>query len=678
MTGVVYFGSSVSITGDGSTIVVGSPLYSGGGAAYVFTGSGGVFSTTPTTTLTDPSPGNVNGDSFGSAATISGDGSTIVIGATGRNSNQGLTYVYSGSGGSYATTPVAFFTDPSPGNVSGDAFGTTLAVSGDGSTIVADTRTRNSNQGAAYVFTKSGGNYTNAPAASLTDPTPAAGTSDFFGQTVAVSASGSAVVVGAPGRNTVYTFGGGVPAALTPTAGSTPQSAGLNGAFATTLAVRVTDTNGAPFTGATVTFSAPTSGATGTFAGGRTTVSAVSDVNGLATAPTFTANTVTGTYAVTATVPTTGTGTATASFTLTNTPGPPAALTIRSNTTSQSATVGTAFALAPALIVSDSYGNPVSGISVTFTAPASGPSGRFAGTSVVTTDANGLATAPLVTANTVTGNYVISASAAGLSQTLLFSFTNTPAAPASIAVLSGSNQSAVLGTAFATPLQVIVRDAHNNLVPGAQVTFAGPTGTNTAGVYLPNGGITTTDASGIAAITATSSGRPGILSVTASVAGVTTPATFTLTNTADPAATVTLTGFSLPTGPTAGGGTITITGTNFSGATAVLFDTTAATGVTVVNSTTITVVVPGHAIGTVDITVTTNGQTASIHGYTYLPGGGIVPQPGLHPLPGSGSGVGGNAIPQPARHEDAGSGVQPQAAGAGMPTAAPNAQAARH
>ena len=98
-----------------------------------------------------------------------------------------------------------------------------------------------------------------------------------------------------------------------------------------------------------------------------------------------------------------------------------------------------------------------------------------------------------------------------------------------------------------------------------------------------------------------------------------------------------------------------------------------------VNATTITVTAPAHAAGTVDITVVTNGQTATIHGYTYVNAGGIAPQPTLHPLPGSGGSGGSLPMAQPARHDDPGNGGAPRTAGS-TPTAVPTpeAQPARH
>jgi hypothetical protein len=83
----------------------------------------------------------------------------------------------------------------------------------------------------------------------------------------------------------------------------------------------VKDQNGNPFPGATVTFAAPTSGAGGTFPGGLTTVTAMTNASGVATAPTFTANGTVGSYTVTASVAGVATS---ASFSLTNSTSTPA------------------------------------------------------------------------------------------------------------------------------------------------------------------------------------------------------------------------------------------------------------------------------------------------------------------------------------------------------------------
>jgi hypothetical protein len=80
----------------------------------------------------------------------------------------------------------------------------------------------------------------------------------------------------------------------------------------------------------------------------------------------------------------------------------------------------------------------------------------------------------------------------------------------------------------------------------------------------------------------------------------------------------TITSITPSVGPTGGGTSVTITGTNFAGATAVTFGGVAATGVTVVSATSITAATPAHAVGTVDVAVTTPGGTGTGTGlYTY-------------------------------------------------------------
>ncbi len=74
-------------------------------------------------------------------------------------------------------------------------------------------------------------------------------------------------------------------------------------------------------------------------------------------------------------------------------------------------------------------------------------------------------------------------------------------------------------------------------------------------------------------------------------------------------------------GPAAGGTAVTLTGTGFTGATSVRFGGVAATGLTVLNDSTITVNAPSGSAGTVDVTVTTPGGTSSFRSadqFTYL------------------------------------------------------------
>jgi CSLREA domain-containing protein len=102
--------------------------------------------------------------------------------------------------------------------------------------------------------------------------------------------------------------------AIAATAG-TPQTAPGNSAFGTQLQATVTE-SGINQSGILVTFTAPISGPSGTFQGtGTNTATATTDINGVATAPLFTANGTLGPYSVAASI---SSNLPAALFTLTN------------------------------------------------------------------------------------------------------------------------------------------------------------------------------------------------------------------------------------------------------------------------------------------------------------------------------------------------------------------------
>ncbi|HEY1189381.1 MAG TPA: Calx-beta domain-containing protein, partial [Gemmata sp.] len=107
-------------------------------------------------------------------------------------------------------------------------------------------------------------------------------------------------------------------------------------------------------------------------------------------------------------------------------------------------------------------------------------------------------------------------------------------APASIAVVSGNNQSTVISTSFGSPLVVEVRNAGGALVQGVSVTFTAP-GSGASAVFSTSTNMITanTDAAGTASSGAvTANGTDGgSYTVSAQAAGGTTPSTnFSLTN----------------------------------------------------------------------------------------------------------------------------------------------------
>jgi hypothetical protein len=182
------------------------------------------------------------------------------------------------------------------------------------------------------------------------------------------------------------------------------------------LQAKVTDAFGNPVGGVKVTFTAPATGAGGTF-GGKATATALSGANGVASAPTFTANTRAGGFTVSASVAGVGTP---ALFSLTNKPGPVARIVPATGTTPQTASKNADFAVALAVNVTDSFGNALSNVTVTFTVKPDVKTGAGAtftgGGHVVTepTDATGLATAPALTADGSAGTFTVVASVLGV------------------------------------------------------------------------------------------------------------------------------------------------------------------------------------------------------------------------------------------------------------------------
>ncbi|MFO0581631.1 MAG: Ig-like domain-containing protein [Anaeromyxobacter sp.] len=332
--------------------------------------------------------------------------------------------------------------------------------------------------------------------------------------------SGSyAVTASIPGGHTAtfdLTNAVGVPAALLRVSGDA-QSATVGAAFAASLVVRVNDARGNPIQGAAVAFAAPATGARAVLSGTAVTTDAAGEAR-----VTATAGTVAGTYQVIATAA----GVATpVTFDLANQPGAAAAIAAASAGATQSATVGATFGQALAVTVKDAFGNGVPSVTVTWASPATGATAVLLATTA-TTDASGAAQVS-ARAGDVAGAYVVNATAPGVSSPAAFSLTNLPGAPSTLAVQSGGSQQAAAGTAFAAPLVVLVRDAHQNPVPGVEVAFAAPASGARATLSASTA---TTGAAGTASVTATAGTVAGGYDVTATVAGAASPAVLALTN----------------------------------------------------------------------------------------------------------------------------------------------------
>ncbi len=176
--------------------------------------------------------------------------------------------------------------------------------------------------------------------------------------------------------------------------------------------------------------------------------------------------------------------------------------------------------------VTDSGGNPVSGVTIALT--AQGGTGVLSGGAPVATNGSGLATFSTLSIDK-TGTYTLHASD-GTRVISSASFVIGPGTSSSITVVAGNGQSAAVTTNYASQLKVSVQDAQGNGVPGVAVTFAAPV--SGASVTFSGSPIVTTDSSGVAAISVTANTQVGSFEVTAGAAGIAAPAVFSLTNVA--------------------------------------------------------------------------------------------------------------------------------------------------
>ncbi len=122
----------------------------------------------------------------------------------------------------------------------------------------------------------------------------------------------------------------------------------------------------------------------------------------------------------------------------------------------QTTNINTPFATNLKVRVTDGNNNPLSGVTVTFTAPTNGASGTFTGgvtTVDVQTDQNGYATAPVFTANGIAGSYTVTATTQNANGSASFNLTNV--APMTYTVTNTNDDGA-------GSLRQAVEDANDN------------------------------------------------------------------------------------------------------------------------------------------------------------------------------------------------------------------------
>jgi adhesin/invasin len=262
--------------------------------------------------------------------------------------------------------------------------------------------------------------------------------------------------------------------------------------------------NGVP--GVTVTF------VDNGHAGTLTPSMAVSNASGFALVSYQLPNTA-GTYKLTASA--VGVNT-TALFTEYATGDAPAALVAISGN-NQTAPVNTALPQPLVVQVNDASGNPVTGVSVVFSAP----SGTVTG-SPATSTSSGTVSVNYTTGSSV-GTITITAAVNGLNTQ--FSVNVGAGAPATVAISGGNNQFATAGSMLPQALSVVVADQYGNPVSGVAVNFSDG---GAGGSFSYTNPVTTSN-TGTASQVYTLPPTPGTVYISATATGISTPAVFTET-----------------------------------------------------------------------------------------------------------------------------------------------------
>jgi len=180
--------TSLAISTDGSTVVIGAPGdNSNAGAAWIFVKNGTNWEQQGGKLL---GTGATSGARMGAAVAVSLDGKTIALGAPGDNSNAGAVFIFTRDGDTWNQEGDKL---TGVGAVGAAQQGTSVALSGDGNTVVTGGIADDSYNGAVWAFVRTDGVW--AQQGSKMVSTGAIGRARQ-GASVAVSADGNTLITG--------------------------------------------------------------------------------------------------------------------------------------------------------------------------------------------------------------------------------------------------------------------------------------------------------------------------------------------------------------------------------------------------------------------------------------------------------------------------------------------------
>ncbi len=181
-------GQSVSISADGNTAIIGGFDDDGGiGATWVFTRSANTWSQQGSKLV---GTGNVGSTHQGHSVSVSADGNTVIIGGYGDNGNIGAAWVFTRNGGSWSQQGSKLVGN---GAVGQSYQGSSVSLSADGNTAMVGGYRDSSYTGAVWVFERSGSTWSQL--GSKLVGTGAMGKSTQ-GSSVSISSDGNTAIVG--------------------------------------------------------------------------------------------------------------------------------------------------------------------------------------------------------------------------------------------------------------------------------------------------------------------------------------------------------------------------------------------------------------------------------------------------------------------------------------------------
>ena len=192
-------GKSVALSADGNTALVGSSSDNGNaGAVWVWTRSGGVWTQQGAKLVGSGAVGNAQ---QGFSASLSADGNTAIVGGWRDNGNAGAAWIWTRSGGVWTQQGAKLVGSGAVGNAQQ---GNSVSLAGDGNRAIVGGYLDNGTAGAAWIWTRSGGVWTQQGTKLV--GSGAAGNAQQ-GASVALSADGNTSIVGGYFDNSVTAAG---------------------------------------------------------------------------------------------------------------------------------------------------------------------------------------------------------------------------------------------------------------------------------------------------------------------------------------------------------------------------------------------------------------------------------------------------------------------------------------